>query len=563
MAEILGKINLTGTIAPTDTLDVYPTHEAKYGHGGYREVADNTERDAIPTDRRSNGMIVFVQSSGIEYRLDSGLTNSDWVIVSSSSGGVNISGNTTDDLTEGSGNLYYTDTRVRAAISGGTGLTYNIGTGAFSITDSGVTAASYGSASEIPVITINAQGQITAASTTTVAGVTSVAYNTGTGSFTINTADGGSFSDNITLAPFTTTDLSEGTNLYWTTARGDSNFSNNLASSTTDDLSEGVTNLYYTDARARASISVSGDLSYNSTTGVISTQGLASSTTDDLAEGSVNLYFTDERVDDRVAALVQAGTNITVVYDDVANTLTVNADNTGGYDLSNNSTSDLSEGTNLYYTDARVDTRLASGSVATIETSGNVTVGGDLIVSGTTTTINTETINLADNVITLNSNATGPATENAGLEVERGDDANVTLTWDETANKWTVGTETFVASTFEGNVVTDVVDLTDGTIDAEAGSTASTSQTEIASFVAATFDMAKLIVKANNGTDTYATELLIVHDGTTASATEYGQVSTSSFEVAYDVDINAGNVRLLATAPSATAVTYKIMKTLL
>lgn len=45
-------------------------------------------------------------------------------------------------------------------------------------------------------------------------------------------------------------------------------------------------------------------------------------TTSMVTEGS-NLYYTDERVDDRVAALVQAGTNITVTYNDVANTLTI------------------------------------------------------------------------------------------------------------------------------------------------------------------------------------------------------------------------------------------------
>jgi hypothetical protein len=48
-------------------------------------------------------------------------------------------------------------------------------------------------------------------------------------------------------------------------------------------------------------------------------------TTDDLDEGNQNLYYTDERVDDRVAALLQAGTNITLTYDDVNDTLTVDA----------------------------------------------------------------------------------------------------------------------------------------------------------------------------------------------------------------------------------------------
>jgi len=45
--------------------------------------------------------------------------------------------------------------------------------------------------------------------------------------------------------------------------------------------------------------------------------------TDVLTEGSTNLYHTSERVDDRVNALLTAGTNMTLTYDDSANTLTV------------------------------------------------------------------------------------------------------------------------------------------------------------------------------------------------------------------------------------------------
>jgi hypothetical protein len=70
--------------------------------------------------------------------------------------------------------------------------------------------------------------------------------------------------------------------------------------------------------------------------------------------------------------------------------------------------------------------------------SNNVIVSGDLTVSGTTTTINTETINLADNIITLNSNATGSASESAGIEIERGDDSNVSLIWNEGTDKWQI-----------------------------------------------------------------------------------------------------------------------------
>lgn len=60
----------------------------------------------------------------------------------------------------------------------------------------------------------------------------------------------------------------------------------------------------------------------------------------------------------------------------------------------------------------------------------------NLIISGTSTTVNTETINLADNIITLNSNATGIPSENAGIEVERGDSVNATLNWNETDDDW-------------------------------------------------------------------------------------------------------------------------------
>jgi len=47
------------------------------------------------------------------------------------------------------------------------------------------------------------------------------------------------------------------------------------------------------------------------------------SSTDDVSEGSNNLYFTNERVDDRVDALLQAGTGITLTYNDSAGTLTI------------------------------------------------------------------------------------------------------------------------------------------------------------------------------------------------------------------------------------------------
>jgi hypothetical protein len=87
-------------------------------------------------------------------------------------------------------------------------------------------------------------------------------------------------------------------------------------------------------------------------------------TTDETAEGSSNLYYTAERFDDRLNAVMIAGTNLTATYDDAANTYRLDASATSGYDLSENDTDDLSEGsTNLYHTSARADARITAALI--------------------------------------------------------------------------------------------------------------------------------------------------------------------------------------------------------
>ena len=77
------------------------------------------------------------------------------------------------------------------------------------------------------------------------------------------------------------------------------------------------------------------------------------------------------------------------------------------------------------------------GSTALTVDATGVVVAGNFTVSGTTTSVNSNTVSVADNIITLNSDVTGAPTQNAGIEVERGDDTNVQIRWNEGSDTWT------------------------------------------------------------------------------------------------------------------------------
>jgi hypothetical protein len=130
-------------------------------------------------------------------------------------------------------------TNVKSKLSAGTGLTYTQGSGEFKIANisPAIPSGTYGSATAVPVLTVNARGQITSASTATVAGIDSVDFNDSTGVLRISTADGAVYSNVIGLGAATTDGLTEGNNnLYYTQARVDSDITNKVIKSYIDDL---------------------------------------------------------------------------------------------------------------------------------------------------------------------------------------------------------------------------------------------------------------------------------------------------------------------------------------
>ena len=96
--------------------------------------------------------------------------------------------------------------------------------------------------------------------------------------------------------------------------------------------------------------------------------------TDDISEGSTNLYFTNERVDDRVASLLVAGTNITLTYNDGAGTLTIDSSGGGGGGAP----------TGAQYVTLSTNGSLTHERVLTAGTGISITDGG----AGSTVTIN-------------------------------------------------------------------------------------------------------------------------------------------------------------------------------
>ena len=88
------------------------------------------------------------------------------------------------------------------------------------------------------------------------------------------------------------------------------------------------------------------------------------------------------------------------------------------------------------------DLTLSADGNGVVRVSDDMVVTGNLTISGTTTTVNTSTLSVADNIIDLNSDVTtGSPSQNAGLRVMRGDDPAVQLRWNESTDKWELTTD--------------------------------------------------------------------------------------------------------------------------
>ena len=95
------------------------------------------------------------------------------------------------------------------------------------------------------------------------------------------------------------------------------------------------------------------------------------------------------------------------------------------------------------------------GTSVTVGSSRHLVVAGNLTVQGTTTTVDSNTVNIGDAMLSLNADIASDATpsEDAGIEVERGANANKKLYWDESLDSWRI----------EGELIIDTIPTVSGT----------------------------------------------------------------------------------------------------
>ena len=168
----------------------------------------------------------------------------------------------------------------------------------------------------------------------------------------------------------------------------------------------------------------------------------------------------------------------------------------------------------------------ASGPTAiTIDSSGNVTLAANLTVNGSTVTNSATNTTIEDKLIELGTGRTGSASGDAGIVIERGDDANVFMGYDESADRILFGTGSFTgASTGDLSVTTAGVTAASLIVDdgGAIGSASDTDAMEIASGGNVTFtkqpDIAGDFIVLDTAADAGDNLLLDGTDGAGANA---------------------------------------------
>ena len=193
-------------------------------------------------------------------------------------------------------------------------------------------------------------------------------------------------------------------------------------------LNGGITNTKL----ANSSITINGT--------AVSLGGTRTLDTGDLSEDG-NLFFTNARAQAAIT-VTDAGGDGSLAYSGGTITYTgPSASETRAH---------FSGGTGVSINSGVVAIGQAVGTSSS-PTFNDLTVSGNLTVNGTTTTVSSTNTTIEDKLLELGTGTTGTPSGDAGLIIERGDLNNAFIGYDESADKFTVGTGTFTGAT-SGNL---------------------------------------------------------------------------------------------------------------
>ena len=230
-----------------------------------------------------------------------------------------------------------------------------------------------------------------------------------------------------------------------------------------------------------------------------------------------------------------------------------------------------------------------------LATARNISLGGDLSGSASfdgsaditiTATIQANSVALGTDttgnyVATIAEGTSGAETGTSGLTivaaagegtaatialansgVTAGDYTKVTV---DARGRVTAGTN---PTTLAGYGITDALStagntlpLTNGALSSATLTTSTTGANQVIDAIATTAARTvKYLVQATSGSDYHSTEILVLHNGTTAYLTEYATIYSGASLATFDADVSGGNLRLLVT-PVNAATTIKVVRT--
>ena len=358
----------------SDTVTINGVVDSNFIPSGTRDLGSSSARWDVGYFNDINVADDFALTDDLTVGGDAGITGTVTAGALNVSGATNMAGDVDFDgaITRDGGTVLFDTNGVLNQASIATNAI------ASSKLTSVVTGASVGSASAVPVITFNNKGQITAASTATVAGVTGFAVGSGTNgkTFTITTADGSTFPATVGAGSIGTTEMS-------------------TISGLSAQAYGSATQVPVITVNAQGRVTAASQVAVAG----ISSVGYTS------ANNNVRISTGDGKTHDLTVAPASSTVKGVASFD------------SGDFDVSGAGAVTLKNATTgavitVQGTADEVDVGRAGGTV-TVGLPQDVTIGrdltvtrdvaitGDLTVSGTTTTVNSTTVSIADPIFEL------------------------------------------------------------------------------------------------------------------------------------------------------------------